>query len=88
MGNFYRSALGEALGRSCEPVDKREGDSLRSSRHFGFSVQDLLKCHSLRMWISAIVAAAFTRVKRGEMHTGDIYVCAYINYLKEMSEFL
>lgn len=53
-----------------------ERDSLRSSRHFGFSVQDLLKCHSLRMWISVIVTAAFTRVKRGgNAHGGYTSIC-------------
>ena len=59
------------------------------SRLSDFSVKDLLKCHSLRKWISVLVATDFTQVKRGkEMHAGDIYVRVRINYLKLLHEVL
>lgn len=51
---------------------------VRGPKCFGFLVKDLLKCHSLRRWISVTVAPVRTQVKRGEMRTGGfIGMCMY-----------
>lgn len=79
MGNFYRSALGEALGRSCEPADRRErGRQLAQLQAFWLlGARPAEMSQSEDVDLSYCSCCFHTSTKGGNAHGGYIRMCAY-----------